>query len=403
MQPHETTTVMGPAFIPSSASSGSSQYSAPCLTPVTDKFIWRERVGFWVQYVRSCARGGDWRAKGVANNLGITLFMALDYSFQEVIKSAMQNGEIVLVDDGDEDEAKLDQTKIVQQIVHMVAKDSDTDGIRRLVKMNRDVYSCIRDQSESYETFAERFRGLAQTYLNHCHAGDTTQQSQVFAMLLFENAKLPTTVYNSVITVVIADAKSRQKDREEGIYVKSSAFAALNENLKTVMNSIDRATEESNTLKESLILKMGEILETVDNMRMPKRQKGLFVGNVPVICLSDAVAALRDFKHENRAKFDHQNERKRPYESTKGNVFDRLGTNNDQLQQIGSLMTQGHQNSHSDNWKRQQTTNFGRPSNGGSHTTHRGNSFRTIHPSTGQDRYSNRSPKFAAYTGPKEN
>ena len=145
---------MGPETDPSIAKS-SSQYSAPTITSTTDKFILRERVGFWARCARASARGVDSRAKGVANSLGISLFMALDYSFQEVVKSAVQEGRIVPGEDKEDELSTLDQKKVVEQIVNLVAKDSDTDGIHRLFKMNRDFYSCMRNYNESYEGFAE--------------------------------------------------------------------------------------------------------------------------------------------------------------------------------------------------------------------------------------------------------
>ena len=250
--------------------------------------------------------------------------MALDYSFQEVVKSAMQEGWIVLVEDEEDELSTLDQKKVVEQIVNLVARDSDTDGIRRLVKMNRDVYSCMKNCNGIYEDFAERFRGHAEKYLNHCHAGDTKQQSQIFAMLLFDKSRLPTTVYKSVITVVILDARQKHKNRDAVIAIADSAISDLMEKLKSMRDIVQDGDTEDSVRNESMKTQLSEMLDVVRNLQTIKRQKGLFVGTVPVICLDDAVAALRDVKHENKTKFDSTNDGKRQYDGTRGNVFDRL-------------------------------------------------------------------------------
>ena len=386
---------MGPEPDPSIAKS-SSQYSAAPLTSTTDKFIWRERVGFWVQYVRACARGGDSRAKGVANSLGIYLFMAVDYSFQEVVKSAMQEGRIVLVEDEEDELSTLDQKKVVEQIVNLVARDSDTDGIRRLVKMHRDVYSCMRNYNEGYEGFAERFRGHAQTYLNHCRAGENTQQSQIFAMLLFENSILPTTVYNNVITVVILDAKAKHKNHDAVIAVKESAISDLMEKLKSMRDGVQDGDTEDSVRNESMKTQLSEMLDVVRNLQTMKRQTGLFVGTVPLICLDDAVAALRDVKHENKTKFDSTNDRKREYDGTSRNVFDRFGLSKE-AQHSGTLMTKGFH-------KPQEGLNMNQTLNG-SRKNYPGFQPMRSDPNTrvNQDLYPNQRPRIPANTGLKEN
>ena len=59
----------------------------------------------------------------------------------------------------------LNRKNVVEKIMDFVIGDSDTDSIRRLMKMSQEVHSCKRKDSVSYSDFSERFRGRAQTYL----------------------------------------------------------------------------------------------------------------------------------------------------------------------------------------------------------------------------------------------
>lgn len=79
----------------------------------------------------------------MANSLGIMLYSAMHFSFVQVIDRAVATGELQMVCD-DDDVVTIDQKKVVEKIIDLVAKDSVTDGIRRLVRMSQDVHSCKR-------------------------------------------------------------------------------------------------------------------------------------------------------------------------------------------------------------------------------------------------------------------
>lgn len=94
----------------------------------------------------------------------------------------------------------------------MVAQDSPTDGIRRLVKMLCDVFACVRNKGETPSNFAKRFRSVALDYINQCSSGASQQDSQNFAMLLTENCKLPADVCSSVVTRLVALVTQRASE-----------------------------------------------------------------------------------------------------------------------------------------------------------------------------------------------
>lgn len=110
--------------------------------------------------------------------------------------------------DGDDSEVQNinKQIHVVNNIVDLIAKDSPTDGIRKLyrpsdavcedmthnfhnVKVMPQVFTSTRNNEESPAMFARRFEALELDYLNHCDTATIRQDSQNFEMLLLENAK----------------------------------------------------------------------------------------------------------------------------------------------------------------------------------------------------------------------
>ena len=225
-------TVMGPGAV----SAPNSLYDPPKLHAKTDKFMWRQAVRIWAQKIRSFAKGGDNKAKGIASSLGITLCSAMDYSFIPVIDSAITADDLKLVSDDDEDNDAVDQKVVIEKIIQLVAKDSVTDGVRRLVRMSQNIHACKRQKNETYESFAERFRGVAQTYLSHCYAGNTSQDSQSFAMLLLENANLPSSTFNNIVSILIADAKDKSRPTAKYFKIAKEKFATIEDSFE---NAID--------------------------------------------------------------------------------------------------------------------------------------------------------------------
>lgn len=85
--------------------------------------------------------------------------------------------------------------------------------------MMRNVYSCTRKHNETTAMYERRFQNLALDYLNHCDATAAEQDSQNFAMLLLENAKIPASVYSTVVTQLVASASHRTNQPDNKIYL----------------------------------------------------------------------------------------------------------------------------------------------------------------------------------------
>jgi hypothetical protein len=177
----------------------------PLFTSDTDKFKWRKDVRSWVRLVKRMAQGGCSKAKAVNNALGESLYLAVDDAGRNKLDRAIASGILTM----DSEEAEMDQEDIVNTIIKVIAADSPTDGIKRLVSMLQDVHSCKRKQSEDPASYARRFEGLASLYLNNCHSHSADQDSQLFAMILLENAQLPAGTFDNIILQLISTANTR--------------------------------------------------------------------------------------------------------------------------------------------------------------------------------------------------
>lgn len=298
----ELSTVMGPGM---GSTPGNDMLLPPRLETSSDKFKWRKAVSLWVTTVKRFAKGGDKRAKGILSALGLTLYNVLDHVFASQIEQAIAADLINLEGDDDESENTTKQLHLVQDIVNLVAKDSPTDGIRRLVQMMRQVFNCSRKNGEAPSLFARRFQALALDYLNHCDTATIQQDSQNFAMLLLENAKIPASVYSSIITRLVSTVTSRSEGNGAKIFVVSKK--RLEDIRVRAQNILDASqnSDVSSQEKDSQGYNSSGIIEAVTatinaNELHVKQDRTVFR-----ITLDDAVDVLKDLKVEDDDKADH--------------------------------------------------------------------------------------------------
>lgn len=133
--------------------------------------------------------------------------MNMDHSFQQGCDRAIGTGEVLFADLDENPLSPADQNVNLEKIPNLVRKDSRTDGLRRLVQMSKDAYIYNRSTDESYASFAERYRGHSQKYLNYCHSANVLQDTQSLAMILLENARLPTSTFNTVVGLLVGGAR----------------------------------------------------------------------------------------------------------------------------------------------------------------------------------------------------
>lgn len=80
-----------------------------------------------------------------------------------------------------------------------------------MVRLNTQVYKCIRKEYESIKHYVNRFKApalaylnlTALAYLNLTRSGQDSSDSQVFAMKLILNAKLPAQTFSNLIGSII--------------------------------------------------------------------------------------------------------------------------------------------------------------------------------------------------------
>ena len=216
-----TATVMG--------SSGEQQQNLlvpPRLTPDTDRLQWRGLLREWTQNVQDAANGGDTRAKGLAASLALTVYRSLGTDAKELVKESIQCGELVLRPSADENSDEK-QTELVENIISIVAKDSPVDRIRRIVNLNARVCACVRDPEEDLKSFTTRFQTAAMEYLNIINVGQSSPESQTFAMVLLMNAKLSQDTFSSLLGSLLSTASSISAQSIATVRLRTSKAVAI--------------------------------------------------------------------------------------------------------------------------------------------------------------------------------
>lgn len=108
------------------------------------------------------------------------------------------------------DEVSSTRSICILSIVTIVAKDTATDGIRRLVRISQSIHKSLRVSSEKPQIFARNFQGLVKQYLNMYSSADGEREGQMFAILLLENAKLPASTFKNIVTQLITKSAGKQ-------------------------------------------------------------------------------------------------------------------------------------------------------------------------------------------------
>jgi len=153
--------------------------------------------------------------------------------------------------------------------------------------------------------YARRFQSLALDYMNHCDANVAEQDSQSFAMLLLENAKIPASVYSTVVTQLVTTATTRteiipeskicliSKDKLETILAKATEAISMYQNL-----TIDAtATEKEPTGQQSAYrAEVTSIRQIVSNALKANERHEQEDRTTFRVTLSDAVEVLSDIK-----------------------------------------------------------------------------------------------------------
>lgn len=94
----------------------------------------------WMNRVRVFADGGDSRAKCISNGFAHAFYATMEESYQKITDTEVVNEELSLkpAEDGQPMSFK-DHKKQIDNILLILAEDSVTDAVRRVIKFGRQV------------------------------------------------------------------------------------------------------------------------------------------------------------------------------------------------------------------------------------------------------------------------
>ena len=175
---------------------------APSLYPGADRFRWRRQVAAWVSYIQRRADAGDKTCKSHAATLSDLLYAAAHPSYQKVLELAKS--------------ASLDfsvstekQPAVVQEIVRLIGYESPIEATSRLLAAYKAVHACIRYPNETLDKFTVRYRGVASNYMDLANVSCSSQDSQLLAMVLLENAQLTSDSLQGAKLQLVQQAQQR--------------------------------------------------------------------------------------------------------------------------------------------------------------------------------------------------
>lgn len=98
---------------------------------------------------------------------------------------------------------------VIEPIINIVAKDSASDGIECLARLNEAASTCFRKPKKLLAIFIEQFVLPAQIYLNVNSAHRSLDESQNLAMILLASDILSQEIQSSVMANFTNGARLR--------------------------------------------------------------------------------------------------------------------------------------------------------------------------------------------------
>lgn len=126
-------------------------------------------------------------------------------------------------------------------MLDLVAKESSTDVALRFIITGRAVFNCKRKNDESHANFSDRFRGIAQGHLNCFQRPPSEQGKQHLALVLLDNAGLPNTNYNNLLSILVNKAERSDIETSHNGMVSDGELASvykLIENCTTFLHEV---------------------------------------------------------------------------------------------------------------------------------------------------------------------
>ena len=235
---------MGPAgknlqsqAMQTSSDSKRNREDAPALVPGQDRQKWRRDVMSWMDIVETRAKVKDKKSIATEATFAYVLYDAVDSCYQKVLDHARDSGTLSF--DGE----KQRQKAVVMKIIELIGQDTPLEIIDRLLSVYKQVHTCIRLQNEQPSQFATRFRGLASKYMSLAGVSATEQESQLLAMVMLQNARLPSDTQNAVKIQLVAQGQQRTSSSQSPLPVSKDFM----NNLSNMMATLSTAYQSADT------------------------------------------------------------------------------------------------------------------------------------------------------------
>lgn len=182
----------------------------PISTPINFQYWKVQMQESWTHVSATCMSYHRRRIKQLkiySKNHILQLIRSKGVFVQQVIHQPVSSGELRFSNEDDTPPTPGIQKETREKLLSIVQKDSATNVVHRLVPMSKEVYTCKRWTNEPFSTYAERFRRHAQTYFKDCYSSKAVQDMHNFALILLESAKLLSSTFDSIISLLVAGAK----------------------------------------------------------------------------------------------------------------------------------------------------------------------------------------------------
>jgi hypothetical protein len=134
-------------------------------------------------YIQRRAEAGDKTCRSHTATLSDLLYAAVHSSYQKVLELAKSTTLDFSV-------STEKQPSVFQEIVRLIGYETANEATSRILTAYKAVHACIRYLNEPLDKFTVRYRGVASNYMDLANVSCNSQDSQLLAMVLFENAQL---------------------------------------------------------------------------------------------------------------------------------------------------------------------------------------------------------------------
>ena len=181
------------------------------------------------------------------------------------------------------------QEDMVEKILQLVAPDRPNDRVKRLQNLVKEIHMCTRKTTEDPAVYTSRFEGLAHDYLSQSSGQQGQLESQIFALMLIDNAKLPAQTVNALTLQLTADAKQRAVENDPIVYISFSQLSSLVDMITYAKESYGSIQQVDACLLTDLSKNADDALKILRSYEnMTRSQAALHP-----IYLDDAATALR--------------------------------------------------------------------------------------------------------------